>query len=108
MTDAPVSYASDSLTTGGWSTEEASASAFDERIRRIGLFRVYLEVEGTLIQPRPCQREKTVRIDRLLVPTEALLALGWKHQTVGVEIKRSGLPIGPPMTQAAMASSSSS
>ena len=91
----------DPLTTGAWATEEASASAFDDRIKAIGLFRVYREVEGTLVHPRPGQREKSVRIDRLLVPTETLLNLGWRHRTIGVEIKKSGHPIKDVLTQAA-------
>lgn len=92
---------SEILTIGGWPTEEASASAFDERIRAIGLFRVYTRVNGTLVHPRLGQREQGVQIDRLLVPTETLLGMGWKHRTIGVEIKKSGHPVKDVLTQAA-------
>jgi hypothetical protein len=81
-------------------TEEASASAFDQRVEAIALFRVYREVRGTLIHPRPGQRERAVRIDRLLVPNARLLAMGWEHRTIGVEIKASGVNVGPPFGQA--------
>lgn len=66
----------------------------------MNLFRIYRELRGTLLHPRAGQIERGVRIDRLLVPTPRLLELGWAHQTIGVEIKRSGAHIGPALAQA--------
>jgi hypothetical protein len=90
----------DDETTGDWLTEQASAEAFEAAITPSGLFRVYREVAGILIQPRPSQVDKTMRIDRLLVPTAKLSAIGWAYGAIGVEIKRSGVKIGPPLAQA--------
>lgn len=87
------------FTCGEWATEQESAQAFDATIGS-GLWRVYREVRGVLVHPRPCQMDKTVRIDRVLVPTMDLIALGWTHGAIGVEIKRSGEKIGPPVSQA--------
>jgi hypothetical protein len=88
------------VTTGSWVTEEASAAALDQRLEAIGMFRVHHEVTGTLVQPRAGQRERLMRIDRLLTPTRELLARGWSHGAIGIEIKRSGIAIGPALAQA--------
>ena len=64
------------------------------------LFRIHREVRGTLTQPRPGQVDKGVRIDRLLVPNNRLVGMGWRHGIVGVEIKRGGGKIGPHIAQA--------
>jgi hypothetical protein len=88
------------FTTGSWTTEAASASAFDQLVDGLALFRIYREVSGTLCQPRPGQVDRSLRIDRILVPTAALITQGWAHGAVGVELKRSGVNIGPPLAQA--------
>lgn len=88
------------FTTGSWTTEEQSASAFDRYVDAVGLFRMYREVVGTLIQPRPGQRDRSMRIDRILVPGADLAQRGWTHGAIGVELKRSGISIGPPLAQA--------
>lgn len=87
-------------TTGSWDTESASASAFDHLIEATGMFRVYREVSGTLIQPRAGQVNRGLRIDRILAPAPALVLQGWAHGAIGVELKRSGVKIGPPLAQA--------
>lgn len=87
------------FTIGDWSTEAESAAAFDAAVP-LELFRMHREVRGTLLQPRPAQVDRTVRIDRVLVPTEHLLDLGWKFGIIGCELKRSGEKIGPPIAQA--------
>ncbi len=97
---APTAVADLSITTGEWATETASADALDHRLLASGLFRIYSEVRGVLMQPRPGQIDRAVRIDRLLVPTERLYEHGWHHGVIGVEIKRSGVRIGPPLAQA--------
>lgn len=88
------------FTTGSWATEAASASAFDLRIEATGLFHIYREVIGTLTQPRPGQRDRALRIDRVLMPSPELRIQGWSHGAIGVELKRSGENIGPPLAQA--------
>lgn len=87
------------VTFGDWLTERESAAAFDAVVDT-DLFDVHREVPGRLVQPRPDQVDKGLRIDRLLVPTGKLVDAGWQHGAVGVEIKRSGISIGPPIAQA--------
>lgn len=83
-----------------YETETASAAALDSLLATADLFNVYDEVPGTLVQPRPGQIDKAVRIDRILIPNQRLLDLGWRHGIVGVEIKRSDIAIGRPLAQA--------
>lgn len=83
-----------------YTTETESAAALDDRLQTADLFNVYTEVPGTLIQPRPGQVDKGVRIDRILVPNNRLVGLGWRHGIIGVEIKRSDIAIGRPLAQA--------
>lgn len=98
--DDPLRWHDTWFTTGSWTTEAASASAFDRLIESMGLFRTYREAVGTLVQPRPGQVDRALRIDRILVPTPRLVDKGWRHGAIGVEIKRSGTNIGPPLAQA--------
>jgi hypothetical protein len=86
-------------TLGHWTTETASEDAFDAAIGS-DLWTVYRQVTGVLTQPRPQQIDKTVRIDRVLAPRTKLLAAGWTHGVVGIEIKRSNEKIGPAIAQA--------
>ena len=90
----------DWYTTGSWATEAASVAAFDALVSSLRLFRSHAEVVGTLTQPRPGQKDRSLRIDRVLVPTTGLIERGWKHGAIGVECKRSGENIGPPLSQA--------
>lgn len=90
---------SDVYTAGAWSTEDESAAAFDAVVDP-ELWAAYREVPGVLLQPRPSQVDKGLRIDRVLVPQQKLIAAGWNHGCVGVEIKRSNIKIGPPIAQA--------
>ena len=86
-------------TAGRWATEADSWAALDRILDSCGLFTVYREVAGEILQPRPGQRDRTVRIDRLLTPTAQLIGAGWRYGAVGVEAKRSGEKIGPPLAQ---------
>lgn len=88
------------ITIGDWPTEQASVAALDARLDAAGLWRVHREVEGTLVQPRPGQRDKLVRIDRVLVPNQDAIERGWTHGIVGIEAKRSGVKIGHALAQA--------
>jgi len=87
-------------TCGEWSTEAASAAELDVRLAHHRLWSVYHEVRGQLLQPRPGQVDKTVRIDRVLLPSQRLHEAGWRHGAIGIEIKRSGIRLGPPLAQA--------
>lgn len=87
------------VTFGDWKTEVESAAAFDKAVPN-ELFTVHREVCGTLIHPRPMQVERSSRIDRILMPTERLIDMGWRFGIIGVELKRSGEKIGPPIAQA--------
>lgn len=89
-----------SETTGFWQTEDDSARAFDDTVEGLGgLFRVYKETEGRYQHFRPAQLLKTPRIDRVLVPTQPLKEAGWTLGPVGVELKKSGTKLGPPLCQ---------
>lgn len=70
-------------------TEVEAASDFDAILRSVDLFTSYAEVPGTLLQPRPGQVDKGVRIDRLLVPTARLIDAGWRGGILGIEIKKA-------------------
>lgn len=87
------------FTIGEWATESESAMAFDKAVPA-DLFKVHCEVRGTLMSPRPAQADRSMRIDRVLVPTEQLLSLGWQFGIIGCELKRSGEKIGPAIAQA--------
>lgn len=86
-------------TLGEWSTEHDSAVAFDAAAGS-DLWTIHREVNGVLAHPRPHQVDKSVRIDRILVPTPRLIQAGWGHGIVGCEIKRSNVKIGPAIAQA--------
>lgn len=83
-----------------YATEAEAAADFDAIMRNIDLFTSYDEVPGTLLQPRPGQIDKGVRIDRILVPNAKLIDAGWRHGIVGVEIKKDCYAFGPYVAQA--------
>lgn len=88
------------FTSGDWTTEKESEVAFDAIVPS-ELFDVHPQVWGSLVQPRAGQQvDKQMRIDRVLVPTNRLLDLGWKFGIIGCELKRSGEKIGPAIAQA--------
>lgn len=102
---APVGHNNGSLsasevTVGQWATEADSASALDAILDQLGLWTVHKEVEGKLMQPRAGQANQDVRIDRVLVPRKNLIDCGWRHGIIGIEVKRSGVKVGPPIAQA--------
>lgn len=84
-----------------YATEVESANALDLILDQTALFNIYREVRGTLLQPRPGQVDKSVRIDRVLLPTNRLLDFGWPHGIIGVEIKKDPhTTLGPAIAQA--------
>lgn len=85
---------------GAWTTEVDAAAELDRRIETSGLFdRCYQEVDGFYLAARPNRPLQKARIDRILFPSEKLRASGWSTP-IGVEIKRSGEPLGPALAQA--------
>ena len=96
----PLAAPSEQTFTGGsWPSEVEAAVALDAVLAEIGLFDVHREVHGRVTQPRWCQLEQTIRIDRILVPKPALLDRGWDHGAVGVEVKASGRKVGPALSR---------
>jgi hypothetical protein len=88
-------------TSGHYAAESLAAADLDAALERCGhLWRVYGEVPGDLLQPRPGQQVHGLKIDRLLYPRPALIAQGWDYGAVGIEIKRSGIKAGPCVAQA--------
>jgi hypothetical protein len=88
------------VTGGKWATEAEAAADLDRRLDKYRtLFHVYRECRGELVQRRYGQQDRAVRIDRILTPGRALLDAGWTFGAIGVEIKRSGEKIGPPVAQ---------
>lgn len=87
------------FTQGDWLSEAESAAAFDGAIDP-DVWSLHREVRGRLVQPRPQQVDKTLRIDRILVPGPRLIRAGWTNGIIGCEIKKSGVKIGPVIAQA--------
>lgn len=79
--------------------EKDAEQWFDDVLDESGWFTTYKEVVGSYLHPRPLADVKVPRIDRLLIPTRALIEQGWTYGAIGVEIKRSGLPLGRPVSQ---------
>jgi hypothetical protein len=91
---------SSEVTTGNYQTEEEACKAFDEAISKTGLFKSFQEVCGFyLYYPRYKDQYKSPRIDRILIPTSKLIDAGWCAGAIGIEIKKSGVKIGPVMSQ---------
>jgi hypothetical protein len=95
-----VTYQPAHVTVGDYQTEQEACSAFDEAALRSGAFKLWKEVPGEMIHPLPGNGEKQrYRIDRVLVPTEKLVDAGWTKGLIGVEIKKSDVKAGPPLSQ---------
>jgi len=87
-------------TAPGYPTEDDACAAFDAAAERSGLFHITKEAPGDMIQPPPWKRpDGALVIDRLLIPRQKLIDAGWKGGAIGVEIKASGLKVGPPLSQ---------
>lgn len=85
---------------GDFADEAAGLAHLDEMIERSKLFVIHREVDGWLLHSLPCSEDKTMRIDRILMPTKLLLDAGWTHGFVGVEAKKPGEKMGPAIAQA--------
>lgn len=87
-------------TIGAFEDEKAAADAFDAALVGDERFSAaYVEVPGRRMIRSPFDVDHELRIDRVLIPSEALQAAGWTHGPVGVEIKASGLKLGPVVAQ---------
>lgn len=87
-------------TFGTWDTEEDAAKEFDRLVMIGGLFRnVYREIPGFYVQPKMFQTEKKCRIDRILMPSPALIEAGWEHGPIGVELEASRRKVAGPIEQ---------
>lgn len=88
------------ITIGKWCTEVESVTALDTILgEHKNLWTIYSEVCGQLIQPGYAQQDKSLRIDRILIPRKEFVELGWQHGAIGFECKKSGEKIGPPIAQ---------
>jgi hypothetical protein len=86
-------------TEGEYTTEDCAHKHIDQLLATAGeLFKVFSEVDGVFSSVR--LGHKAVRIDRVLWPLKPLLALGWRHGAVGIEIKKSNHPAGSLVNQA--------
>lgn len=88
-----------SLTFGPWTDERESVNALDEVLENCGLFRIYKEVPGYYLQPKPTRHLTSPRIDRVLSPAQLLVESGWSHGLIGIEGKASGVKSGPALSQ---------
>lgn len=87
-------------TIGFWENEKDSADAFDlffENQRH--LFRIEREVSGHYISMNSEANKTKCRIDRILIPQESFVAFGWSFGAIGVELKRSCVSVGRPLSQ---------
>jgi len=92
-------WQSRNYTCGNYATEADAAAAFDALVPTY-LFTIHREVTGRLSWPLfGQQKDRRVRVDRLLEPTSLALDLGWGHGVLGVELKRSHLKVGRPINQ---------
>ncbi len=90
------------LSIGAYACEAESVDALDYHLEQSPLFnRIEREVCGYVVQPRiGTNAGKTVRIDRILMPSKKLIAAGWEHGPVGVEAKTSKKRLGRVVSQA--------
>lgn len=95
-------YTDNAKTDGNWKDEESACRDFDAAVVRSELFgKVHREVWGhyQLSKYRLGFEHKRPRIDRVLIPNENAFRIGWDLGPIGVELKASGVSIGPVMSQ---------
>jgi hypothetical protein len=89
------------FTCGSFDEERDAEYHFDllafEHLK--GLFEVHKQVPGMLLRSPRNPERRSVKIDRVLVPTQKAVENGWRCGPIGVEIKRSGMPLGPVILQ---------
>ena len=91
------------VTCGDFATEIEACAYFDNKLEGGKYFNIEKEVIGRrLIDFLPCSvghQGQSVRIDRILYPTEKAIEAGWIWGPIGVEIKKSNMAIGPILAQ---------
>lgn len=89
------------FTCGNFQEERDAENYFDhlayEHMHE--LFEIHKQVPGMLLRSPRNPERKPVKIDRVLVPTQKAIEWGWRCGPIGVEIKRSGIPLGPVILQ---------
>ena len=87
------------VTSGEYDTELEACQDFDKLISMTSWI-VHKEVTGEIRQPRcGADSKQSLRIDRILEPSQELINSGWEHGFIGVEIKSSNLKLGPVINQ---------
>jgi len=91
---------SQQLTCGNYEKEADAESAFDNAINS-DFFVIEKEVEGRrLFDDKAVSVDgQRVRIDRVIHPTDKAVKSGWQHGPIGIEIKKSGVKLGPVFAQ---------
>jgi hypothetical protein len=84
---------------GYWDKEVDASTFIESKLQESGLFTLYNQVRGYIVQPRLSCQDKETKIDFILSPTSKLVNAGWKGGPIGLEIKRSGLKINEPFAQ---------
>lgn len=92
-------YNQDPISFGEWETEKESVAVIRDILVNSGMFKIYDEVDGELMQPRLHAEKKDMRIDMILSPTSDLIKKGWTLGPVGLECKRSGVKLNEPLAQ---------
>ena len=88
------------LTEGPWSDEASAAAEFDALASVDPRFReIHREVRGAYTLRSPFEHQSSPRIDRILMPSKALLDTKWETGPIGVEIKAPGTKLGVVVSQ---------
>ena len=87
-------------TAWSYDTEVEACVDLDRVLADCGMFTVYTEVRGHLLQSRAGQEIKTMRVDRLLTPTGAAIDAGWSLGAIAIEVKRDAATAGRAIAQA--------
>jgi hypothetical protein len=88
------------VTCGDYKSEQDAVKAFDAAVEKSGCFSILREVAGKFLETQADQIVKdSPRIDRVLVPTPQAIEQGWDRGCIGIEVKRSGMKLGPPVAQ---------
>jgi len=81
-------------------TEEEHAQIFDALMQECGMFHVLKEVRVEYGKTIHKVNNRSGRIDRVLIPTGALMKQGWPHGALGVELKGPRVNIATTFHQA--------
>lgn len=86
---------SENITQSGFATEKEAEDWLSDFINRTGCFRVYRQMQGVLLSRHHRQTELPgVRCDLLLLPAGKI-----RTGAIVIEVKKSGVAIGPSLSQ---------